>query len=229
MKKMLATLALLLTFGLSFSAVAAQDGVEAPDVDGMEMEVEGAEYAYGRTYSVDFEALMSTPDVDMASLDTSAMMRSISIQGVQFDSEDNANKYIEDSKASIDEAMNGDEALEGMEDLTVSELEGFDKDGLLVTMGMPDLEAGMVMIVFVDGDQVYQITSIDGSVEDAQTKAEEVTQYVIDAEIENEEVTFNADGTSTGGVFDRMPAAGDEIVGDLTGVMDMEVLAPGAE
>lgn len=225
MKRLFLVFSLLLSMAASTVAVSAQvDGVEAPDIP--DVEIEGAEVAYSRLYSVDFMALMEDPDVDLEA-DMSAMMRSMSIQGIQFDNEDNAKAYVEDNIAAIDEAMESDpETMEGIE---VSELEGFDVDGIVISMDMPDVGIAVSMVLFVDGDQVFQISATEANVETARATAESLVEYVLENDVQDEEVTFNEDGTSTGGVFDRMPAADHELVGDLTSVSDMELMPPAAE
>lgn len=226
MKKLLITLSLLLTFGFAASGVAAQtEGVEAPDLEAAMAEaydVEGLQSVYDRTYMIDIAALMSSPDADMESLDVSVMMNSISIQGMTFDNDDNAKAYIEDMESQMNTAMEEGDA-ETFEDMEISDLEGFDVDGLRINTNMPDLEVAASMVIFSDGNHVFQVMAMNADLETAQSSADAVTQYVIDADVVNDEITFSEDGTSTGGVFDRMPPAGDEIVGDLTSVMDTEL------
>lgn len=226
-KKLLLTLSLLLTLGLSASGVAAQ--VEAPNLDDVDptADVEGIQSIYDRTFSVDFEALMASPEADFDNLDISAMMSVISIQGMTFDSEDNANAYLDQMRDELDASMEEDPStFDGIE---ISDLDGFDVDGLQLIMDMADLEITASVVIFVDGNQVFQIMVMNSDLETAKASADAVTQFVIDAETETEEVTFNADGTSTGGVFDRMPTGDDEVVGDLTGVLDSEIFVEGAE
>lgn len=228
MKRIFVTLSLLLTLGLSASGVAAQtDGVQAPDLEGLEesFDVEGLQSVYSRTFSVDFEEMMAAAE-DGGEMDMAAMMNTISVQGITFDSEDNAKAYIDDQKSQMEQAMEEDDsgAFEGME---LSDLDGFDVDGARVDMVMSEMEIHASMIMFSDGNQVYQITVINADQDTAKATADEVTQFVLDAEIENEEVTFSDDGTSTGGVFDRMPTGDDEIVGDLSTVLDMELHVAG--
>ena len=228
MKKLLITLSLLLTFSFAATNVAAQvEGVPAPDLGDLDAafeEIEGLQSIYDRTFSVDIEALMSDPEFDVANMDMSTMMNMIMIRGYTFDSEDNAKAFIEMTVSEMDKAIAEDESglFEGME---VTELEGFDVDGIRVTMDMPDLGAGMSYIVFVDGNQVFQVSVMDAALDAANEKVDAVAQFVIDAEGSSDDVTLNADGTSTGGVFDRMPTADDEIVGDLSSVTDSELYA----
>lgn len=233
MKRLLLTLSLLLSLGLSATGVAAQtDGVAAPDlgdIEGTYTDVEGLQSVYDRTFSMDIEAMLASPDTDFESLDMSEMMNMFTIQGMTFDNEDNAKAYLEEMKSEMEAAMEDEEAMEMLEDMEITDLEGFDVDGIRVDTNMPDLEVAASMIVFNDGNHIFMIMSMNADLETAQSKADEVIQFVIDAEIENEEVTFSEDGTSTGGVYDRMPTAEDEIAGTLTGVMDMELFVAGEE
>lgn len=226
MKRLLITVSLLLSLGLSTVGAAAQtDGVEAPDLEALEAQaydVEGLQTVYDRTFSMDIEAMMASPDFDFESMDVSAMMKMISVQGITFDNEDNAKAYIEDMKSQMEQAQEEDEAGT-FDDMEISDLEGFDVDGIRVNMDMPDLEIASSIIIFSDGNFVFQVMTMDSDMDTAKSNVEAVAQFVIDAEIETEEVTFSDDGTSTGGVFDRMPTAEDEVIGDLTGVTDMEL------
>lgn len=161
--------------------------------------------------------MMASPSADMAEMDSAAMMRIVSITGMTFDSDDNAKAYVEDMKSQIDDAQESGEMPEGTE---VKDLEDFDKDGFIATMSMEDLGVNSAILVFVDGDQVFMVVGIDADIESATTLVTDVAKYVADADVKDEEVSFNEDGTSTGGVFDRMPEAGSDLVGDLTSVTD---------
>lgn len=231
MKKLLITLSLLLTIAFASSGVAAQtDGVEAPDLEELAAgayDVEGLQSVYDRSFSMDIEAIMASPDFDVESLDMSAMMNIISIQGITFDSEDNAKAYMDDMKSEMEAALEDEAAAEMLENVEITDIEDFDVEGLHIVTSMPDLEIEATMYVFIDGNHVFQIMSMNADAEVAQSSAEAVTQFVIDADVETEEVTFNEDGTSTGGVFDRMPTGDDEVVGELTDVMDMELHVAG--
>ena len=217
MKKMLLTLTLLLTLGFSLQGVAAQTPADTGAPMGEAMQAEGLVSAYDRTYMVDFEAMMASPSADLADMDSAAMMRVVSITGMTFDSDDHAEAYLKDMKSQIDDAQEAGEMPEGTE---VKDLEDFDKDGFIATMSMEDLGVNSAILVFVDGDQVFMVVGIDADIESATTLVTDVAKYVADAEVKDDKVTLNEDGTSTGGVFDRMPEAGSDLVGDLTSVTD---------
>jgi hypothetical protein len=229
MKKFILTITMLLTLGFSFQGVAAQTPDATPAAPmGEAMQAEGLVSAYDRTYTVDFEAMMSSPSADMASpaaataspaaeMNTAPVMRVVSITGITFNSEDNARSYLEDMKSQIYEAQEAGEMPEGTE---VKDLEDFDKDGFIATLSMEDIGVYSSIMAFVDGDQVFMIVSLDADVETATTVVNDVATYIVDTKVENDEVTFNADGTSTGGVFDRMPQAGSDLMGNLSIVTD---------
>lgn len=224
MKKRLLSLTLLLSLGLSFSGVAAQVGTQEAEV-GMPADIEGLISAYDRTYTVDFEKMVASPSAEM---DTSAMMRMVSVQGMTFDTGDNAEKYLDEMTAQIEEAMN-DESVE-LGDVEISDdLGDLDKDGLLITTSMEDYDSAIAVLVFVDGDQLFQVTAMDSDLDTATTAVNDVAKSIVDAETETDDVTFNEDGTSTGGVYDRMPVAGDDTVADLPMVTDMALLEEGGE
>lgn len=227
MKKLMLTLAVLFTLAFSIQGVAAQTDDSTPAAPmGELMQAEGLVSAYDRTYMVDFEALMASPSADMASMDTAAMMRVVSITGMTFDSDDNAKAYVDDVKSQLEDAEQAGELPEGTE---VRELEDgdIDKDGIIATMSMEDLGVNTAIMVFVDGDQVFMIVAIDADVASAEAMVTGLATHIVGTEIQNDEVTFSDDGTSTGGVFDRMPEAGHELVSDLPSVSDTELQKAG--
>lgn len=225
MKKILLTITMLLTLALSAQGVAAQ--VEAPEIESVDYsEIDGLQSVYSRAYTVDFMAMMSSPDANLEEMDMAAMMRNISIQGYTFESEDQAKAFLDTTK---EEAEGGLTEAEDLGEVEMKDLEAVDKEGVTMTMVM-DLEGesiAMTVHMFVDGNHLFMVISTDSDLDASNSKADAVAQYVVDAEVQNEEVTFSEDGTSTGGVFDRMPTSDDEIVGDLTSTMDTELHVAG--
>lgn len=229
MKKLLMTLSLLLTLGLLTAGVAAQD--DAPDSEAFDdsdySSIEGLLSSYDRTYTVDFEATLASPEADFEDMDMAAMMRLIGIEGLTFDSEDNAQAYLQQTLDEFDSEAPDDEEL--LDEVEITELDGFDVDGMRMIMEFPEPEMAVLVVIFVDGNHVFQVAVIDAEMGAAESKLDEVIQFVLDAEVESDEVAFNMDGSSTGGVFDRMPSVGHEIVGDLSSVSDTELFADGGE
>jgi hypothetical protein len=87
-----------------------------------------------------------------------------------------------------------------------------------------DLTVTMVLIFVQDGANVL-VTQIIGGAEPADM-ALAWAEFMLDAEIGDEEITLVDDGTSTGGAFDLMPSAEDEeLRGGLSPVADIDLLA----
>ncbi|MCO5226437.1 MAG: hypothetical protein M9953_13950 [Thermomicrobiales bacterium] len=216
-------LALLLTLGLSVQSVAAQLDTDATELD--PKDVPGLIAGYSRTYAPDIEALMATPSADL--LDLSAYMRNVSIMTYVFESDDTASDFFDMMKDQMTDELSAPSPELGQAEM--SEVTEIDRDAMQVTVDMGDLGVGLTILMFIDGDTVFAIMAMDTTVDDATAMAIDIANYLIDTEVQDDEVTFNEDGTSTGGVFDRMPASGDEIVGGLQVESDSDLFATAAE
>lgn len=222
-KKFTLMLALLLTLGLSVQGVAAQIGSDPSELD--PKDVPGLLAGYSRTYAPDMEALMASPSADP--LDLSAYMRNVSIMTYVFESDDTASEFFEMMKDQMNDELSAPSPELGQAEL--SEATDIDKDNMQVTVDMGDLGVGLTILMFIDGDTVFVVMAMDGTVDDATAMAVDIANYVIDADVKDDEVIFNEDGTSTGGVFDRMPAGGDDIVGGLQIDSDSDLFAEEAQ
>ncbi|MCO5227686.1 MAG: hypothetical protein M9934_05305 [Thermomicrobiales bacterium] len=216
-------LALLLTLGLSVQSAAAQLDTDATELD--PKDVPGLIAGYSRTYAPDIEALMATPSADL--LDLSAYMRNVSIMTYVFESDDTASDFFDMMKDQMTDELSAPSPELGQAEM--SEVTEIDRDAMQVTVDMGDLGVGLTILMFIDGDTVFAIMAMDTTVDDATAMAIDIANYLIDTEVQDDEVTFNEDGTSTGGVFDRMPASGDEIVGGLQVESDSDLFATAAE
>lgn len=221
MKRILLVVSLILTFGFSLQGVAAQvdASMSGEPVLG---DIEGLEAAWSRTYMPDMDALFASPTANEEELDLSAMMRSVSIQAYVFDSDDSADAFMDsygsDMESSLAEASD-------MGETEITDIEDLDREGIKVTIDSADLGIGMTVYVFADGNTVFTLIGMDADVEAASTLVHGVAEYIVDTEAETDEVSFKEDGTSTGGVFDRMPKAGDDLVGGLIIESDMDLMA----
>ncbi|MCA9833535.1 MAG: hypothetical protein KC435_06305 [Thermomicrobiales bacterium] len=222
MKRLFLMLSLLLTVVFSVQGAAAQVGA-GEELTNAE-DIEGLSAAYSRTYAVDYEALMASPSA--TGLDTAALMQSITIFAYVFDDNDAASDFFSDAKKQYEESLT--ESMEGLGEVTVSDLEGVDKDGLQVSIDMADLGMAMNVSVFIDGDTIFIVMVMDADVDAANETAVNVANYIAEADVDDEEVTFNEDGTSTGGVFDRFPESGSDEVNGLNVDSDSDLLAEGA-
>lgn len=222
-KKFTLIVALLLTLGLSVQSVAAQFDSDAADLD--PKDVPGLIAGYSRSYAPDMEALMATPSADP--LDLSAYLRNVSIMTYVFESDDTASDFFEMMKDQMNDELTASSPEMGQAE--VSEVTGIDRDAMQVTVDMGDLGVGLTILMFIDGDTVFAILAMDVTVDDAIAMTTDIANYLIDADVQDDEVIFNEDGTSTGGVFDRMPASGDEVVGGLEVEADSDLFATVAE
>ena len=217
MKTLILAAMMLLLMATGVSGAAAQD-------DEFSLEnFEGLESGYARYYSsrgVPMTAAPSSAGPATASAEESTpegeVDATVSVEIVTFDSEENAKAFLDGFRAESDRQLS--EAPE--REMEVADLEDIENDGFLVKV-MPGAEGDSTAIfVFQDGETIWSINVRAADIDSATTLGNEYLNFVLDQETEEDEVTFNADGTSTGGVFDRMPGEGDEIPAGLTVVED---------
>lgn len=214
MKKLILTVTMLLLLGSNAHGIAAQNLEDAA----------GVESAYSRTYSTGSTTTVSAASKKTDSLEAESGFKGIEIMGMTFESEDEATQFVESMRSGIqdfvDKSDSSAEAELGDIDIDI------DHDGFFAIMNVENTGVNAI-VMFVDGNQVFLIDVTDPDRETAADLVHEVAEYVADAEIEKDNVSFNEDGTSTGGVFDRMPESGNDVVGDLTSVTDTVLKEPG--
>jgi len=207
-------LSLVAMFGLTLTNASAQSTTDFVDPT----QAEGFESGYARIYSVDFEAMMeASPSAE--GIDMDAMMKTVTVNGVTFDSDDNAEAYID--------AMNkfAEEPVEGVE-INVEDADYGDQ----ANMYSADLSEMMGSDMFMtgyyvrEGSTVYAVSVIDSDEDTANETAKNVIEFMLDKDAGDGEVQFNEDGTSTGGVFDVFPTADDaDVTNGLLPMTDMDL------
>lgn len=219
MKKLLISVAMVLMLGLNAQGSMAQS------FDGFE----GVETVYSRDYT-STSSTAAAPNTASATaspstnLESTADRRSAEILGITFSSEDDAKAFVDNLRIGIEESA-ADSPAEA--DAEVKDLEQ-DAYGFFAVASFEDSGVNAI-ILMADGNQAF---IIDVTVPDRDESIDLVNglaDYVLDNESENEEVSFNEDGTSTGGVFDRMPAADHELVRDMGDVRDSAIQEKAAE
>ena len=201
MKKLVVLMTSLLLMSLTAHGTVAQDLESA----------EGLQSAYGRIYSSGSStsvAAASTAESSSTPMEAEMSFSGFEIIGMTFDSDENAAAFLEDMRADIQESV---DSSDDSQEAEVKDLD-IDKDGFFAVMNVENTGINAVAM-FVDGNQVFDVTDPDR--ETATARVNGLTEFVADAEAEGDEVSLNEDGTSTGGVFDRMPKANDDLVGDL--------------
>ena len=214
MKKFMTMLSLLFLAGIPATGMTAQDDNDTP---------EGLVSAYVRSYSYDQETLTAANEEADGDYDSAMMMSGIDIRGITFESNDHAVAYVDEGVSEMSALIDEDPDI--FDHIQVDELEGFDTDGIRLTIPEEDTGTVISTIMIVHDNHVFQVFASDVELEAAEAKADEILQFILDAEIQSDDVSFNQNGTSTGGVFDRMPTAEDDVIGDFTTVTDRELNA----
>lgn len=217
--KLSALLALLL---LAFSlvggtGVGAQDDIED---EFQPSDLEGIQYGVARSWSMDFDAMfaMATPGAD----EDFSMSGILFMAGMvlEFDNDDNAKAGFD----RISEEFSAD-SLMGTDDMTFEEWDvdaGEQSISYFSTQEEEGVESEVVLSVVQDGSYVY-IVSAAGSDVDMQDTATTLMTTMIDNDGSGEG-EFNENGTSTGGLWDKLPASDDEVVTGL--IATDEVIYP---
>lgn len=212
MKKFMTMFLIMLLIGIPSAGFAAQ--VDGPTVAGLVS-------AYERSYSYDQEILIAANEESDDGFDMAMMMSGIEIRGVTFETDDHAVQYVDELFDVLRALI--DEDPDALGHLQFDELEGVDAVGIRVTSDNEDADVKVSTIMIVQDNHLFEVTVRDTELEAAEAKADEILQFILDAEIQSEEISFNQGGTSTGGVFDHMPTAEDDVVGDFTNVTDSEI------
>jgi hypothetical protein len=200
-----AVLALVLTMG---NTVAAQDST--PEGDPFDIaNLEGVQYGGLRTYTVDFESMMASPSADME-MPTGVLAL---IGGVmEFDNDDNAEKAFD---AVADDALKSLTEQEGGGNAEEIDLDLGNKSK---AYSISAEESGMSVdgvVGFVQEDNYLYVVGVSGSEIDAEQLTKDFGQKLIDNDANDDDEQFNADGTSTGGVWNKFPGSDDDLVKGL--------------
>lgn len=215
LKKLTLMLATLLSLVLATSAVSAQDPSEVIDPT----DTEGYESAYSRVYSPSMDE-SSSPE---AGIDLASMMKAVTLIGVTFDSDDNAEAYLENLKSSVDEMANSGNSDMEME---ISEPDYGDR-AYSLSVDMSEYEMGTSMTAIQVDNVVFITQAFSSSVDEAQAMVQPFIDHLMDNDVSDDEVAFSEDGTSTGGVFGAFPSAEDtDVIGDLTNIVDADANNP---
>lgn len=211
MKKIILMISALFLMGTMASNTAAQNLDDA----------EGLESAYSRVYSTG--ASTSAPaaassDSTPVNLEGEATFSTVEIIGFTFDSEDNAKQFVSDMRTGIEEAVGESDADANAEITDIA----VDKDGFFAVMTVPNTGENAIAL-FADGNQVFLLDVMDPDRETASKLVNDIAEFIVDAETDSDHVTLHEDGSSTGGVYDRMPASGDDLVKDLSNVTDKAI------
>jgi hypothetical protein len=205
---------------LSGAAALPQASAQTPEpVDGAFFDVvtslTGFETGAVRTFSSD-EGVTASPDATvLASPVTGSELSGLSrvtTAALQFETDANATTAM----AKVQTEIQGENPVTA---LLVGEL-GDKNTGFTLEdeAGTPTASA----IVVQTGDQVI-VVLVEGVGADTETLAVALAQSIVESEAGSGEPQFAPDGTSTGGLWDRLPAADDPSLADLPVVEDVDL------
>lgn len=211
MKTLARTVAVLLTLLLSFAPISPT-AAQTESAEEMVALLDGLETTHGRFTSFDF----SNP----ADVDPSAMWMMLGIYTFSFDSEEAAAAGIEPLAehgpiVGLAEDMDGATIEEAALELDVPHT-------ALAVVSEDDGVAWTTMQVMVqDGERVHMVFGMAGGV-DPSDKFATLLSAMLDADVSADAEQFHADGTSTGGVWAKIPSIADIQVdaAELTSVED---------
>lgn len=212
----LAALLAVVLFAFSLvggTGVGAQDDME----DSLQpSDLEGIQYGVSRSWTMDYEAMMAdtTPSADMALPEGVLFIASMVLE---FDDDGNA-------EAGFDAFMDDFEAEDIMssDDATVEEWDielGNQSASYYTIEDVEGVESEVVVSVVQEDNYLYIVTGA-GSGEDMKATGTSLIETMIDNDGSGEG-EFSEDGTSTGGLWDKLPGADDDAVTDLIAFDEM--------
>lgn len=214
---LLAVLMLTLTLGRSGATTtfAAQDpAMAAPFEFG---ELEGAQQAVSRTYTFDVSAMLDrigTPGANGELGDVPELSGVISLAGVigQFDSRDNAAAAVDRVDADTKASLEGQPDAPKLEDAQVDL--GQASRAYTSTQEIEGQTLNLSVLIIQQDEFLYFV--VGGVIDaDAQSLVTTFTQALIANKAGDGEPRVKGDGASTGGLWDKFPKAGDELVVNL--------------
>ena len=215
----------LLRMMLALMAVAvigagAVNGAAAQDVEEVEDEfdfsqLEGVEQVVGRTYSIDFAALMpASPEAieDMAY--PTGIVTAFAVVA-KFDGDDNAEAGWETLREAFGEQA---ATMIGTEDAEVTEVEVEDladnAAGYAATVEEDGTTFNVTILLLREGEYAY-VSAVTTGGDDATEPATGLAEAMIDADAGDGEGEANEDGEYSGGLWDKIPEEGADAVEGL--------------
>lgn len=175
----------------------------------------GLEYVAARQYAPDPSQPIDTEDEGVYIL---------SVRIYAFDSEAHADTGWESTvnSTTIESQIPTDSDKVAYEE---EDIDGLGDRARVVTLSAetPEGDTGYFRLVYVqEGTFLYTMSAIAGTAEPTMI-TDDLAAYMVEAEPGEGEVQFAADGTSTGGAWDLLPAAGEEPIAELTAFADAEM------
>jgi hypothetical protein len=215
--RFIAAVAALLTMA-GFAAVpqiSAQTPEPVDSIYAVFTELSGFESGVVRTFSTDstdMSAVASPDATAMASPVAGGEVSRVTTAILQFDSEANAINAL----AKIQNEIQGENAAAAF---VLADLG--DKKAAFTLEDESGTTTGSTIVVQA-GDQVVVVIA-EGVDTDSEALMTDLARSIVETEAGTGEPQFAPDGTSTGGLWDRLPAADDASLADLTVVEDTDL------
>ncbi len=217
---LLAALAVAVIGGGPVRSVAAQDGGEEP-LDFADLE--GIEEVVSRTYSVDVAAMLASPAAggDPAFLDAEGFVTVVTLI---------AEFYEAGNAESGWERLNGvfeDQAGASAGDASTAYLEidasiGDNAAAYIATFAEAGTEFSTAFFVVQDAEYVYVVIGVTAA-EDPVAPTTAVVEVMIANDEGEGEGEIGDDGFHRGGLWDKLPAVGDDVLDGLAPLADEQV------
>ena len=235
--RMIALVAMLALFGVIArgpvsvaAATTAQDTATPAAGDGNldVSKLDGIEQGVSRSYMGDMSALMGgmgTPGADASATPDFTSLGLFSMDGAIF-------RFSDDAKAKAAFGTLSDEVTRSLSNDAKVQLKDESVDGLgdntKAFSGAVEAQgiSTSVFVIMTQKDQfIYFTTGISFSKDANEVKDSTVnfTKALIDGKAGDGEGTVNADGTSTGGLWDKFPKADNEVLKGLKPMADQQI------
>lgn len=188
-----------LAFALLGGAMTGAAAQEEPTIS--DLDIAGLEKMYGRSFAADMTAMM-----DPASPE--AMPSGwwlLTTQVLEFDSEDSARAGVETLREQIASTSGaGGAALEDVD----LDLDGLNASAQRVDSTQEGVTSSMLLVTAQDGRYVYAVSGLTFG-DDPAPLVESVVLSMRDADVSDDAEMFHEDGTSTGGLWAKLPTVED--------------------
>jgi hypothetical protein len=211
LRRLLLFLTTLLALVATPAAAQTPSPAASPEADTLP----GLQYVAARQYAPD-------PSQPVDKADEGLFILTVRIY--VFDTEEHANGGWEstvESSAIESDIPTGSDKVEYEE----AELENLGDRASVTTLSAetPEGDTGFFRLIFVqDGVYLYTLNAIGGSA-DSTMVTDEIAAYMVEQDPGEGDVTFSETGTSTGGVWDLLPAGNDTILDGIIPFADAEL------
>jgi hypothetical protein len=212
LRMMLALIAMAAIGAGSIKAAAAQDGEDEIDFS----QLDGIEQVAGRSYTVDFAALMASPEAAAGEITYPSGVVTAYAVVAKFDGDDNAEAGWDVLRTSFD-----DQAADvtGVEASEITELEVDDLGDAAAGYSTSAEEGGSTLFTTVliarEGEHVY-VSVVSTGGDDPTEAATTLTEEMMDADAGDGEGEANDEGVYSGGLWDKFPGEDDDFAEGLT-------------